>query len=125
MAMLEAASYNAAKYLGKTGLEAMKERGRLQQGMVADITILDPKTVKDNATYAKGTLPTTGIPYVIVNGTIVVKDSVVLKDVNPGQPIRFPVEKEGKFKPLAVEAWQNEFLVAPTGFHGLDDAHVH
>jgi len=125
MQILEAASYNAAKYLGNTGLKAMKERGRLQKGMIADITILDPKTVKDNATYAKGTLPTTGIPYVIVNGTIVVKDSKVLKDVNPGQPIRFPVEKKGRFKPLATEAWKNEFLVAPTGFHGLDDAHMH
>ena len=30
----------------------------------------------------------TGIPYVIVNGTVVVKDSKVLKDVFPGQPIR-------------------------------------
>ena len=73
MQILEAASYNAAKYLGNTGLKAMKERGRLQKGMVADITILDPKTVRDNATYAKGTLPTTGIPYVIVDGTIVVE----------------------------------------------------
>jgi cytosine/adenosine deaminase-related metal-dependent hydrolase len=125
MQILEAASYNAAKYLGNTGLKAMKERGRLQKGMVADITILDPKTVRDNATYAKGTLPTTGIPYVIVNGTIVVKDSTVLKDVNPGQPIRFPVEKKGRFTPLATEAWQNEFLVAPVGFGGLDDGHFH
>jgi cytosine/adenosine deaminase-related metal-dependent hydrolase len=125
MQILEAASYNPAKYLGNTGLKAMKERGRLQKGMVADITILDPKTVRDNATYAKGTLPTTGIPYVIVNGTIVVKDSNVLKDVNPGQPIRFPVEKKGRFKPLATEDWQNEFLIAPTGFYGLDDAHIH
>lgn len=120
MQVLAASSYNAAKYLGDTGLEAMKVRGRLQKGMVADITILDPKTVKDNATYAKGTLPTTGIPYVIVNGVVVVKDSEVLKDVNPGQPIRFAVEKKGRFKPLSVEAWQTKFLTAPTGFYGLD-----
>ena len=33
-------------------------------------------------------LPSTGIPYVIVNGTVVVKNSKVLKDVYPGQPIR-------------------------------------
>jgi len=30
------------------------------------------------------------IPYVIVNGTIVVKESKVLKGVNPGKPIRIP-----------------------------------
>ncbi len=125
MQIIAASSYNSAKYLGDTGLKAMKERGRLQKGMIADITIIDPKTVKDNATYAKGTLPTTGIPYVIVNGTIVVKDSKVLKDVNPGQPIRFPVEKKGRFKTLSIDGWQNKFLVAPTGFYGLDDGHIH
>lgn len=46
-------------------------------------------TGTDNATHAKGTLPTTGIPYVIVSGTVVVKDSEVIKGVTPGQPIRF------------------------------------
>jgi len=35
----------------------------------------------------KAGLPSTGIPYVIVNGTIVVKNSTVLKVVYPGQPV--------------------------------------
>jgi len=71
----------------------MKVRGRLQPGAVADITIFDPAKVTDNATFDEGknSLPSTGIPYVIVNGTVVVKDSKVLKDVYPGQPIRNPV----------------------------------
>jgi len=125
MQILAASSYNPARYLGDTGLEAMKVRGRLQKGMVADITILDPKTVRDNATYAKGTLPTTGIPYVIVNGTLVVKESKVLEDVQPGQPIRFPVEEESRFEPLSLGDWKNEFLVAPVGFGGLDYEHDH
>jgi cytosine/adenosine deaminase-related metal-dependent hydrolase len=125
MQILAASSYNPAKYLGDTGLEPMKVRGRLQEGMVADITILDTNTVKDNATYLKGTLPTTGIPYVIVNGEIVVSDSIVRKDVNPGQPIRFPVEDKPRFKPLSLEGWQDEYLVSPTGFHGLDIEHIH
>ncbi|MEB3322110.1 MAG: amidohydrolase family protein [Synechococcaceae cyanobacterium] len=125
MQILAASSFNPAKYLGKTGLEAMKVRGRLQKGMVADITILNPKQVKDNATYAKGTLPTTGIPFVIVSGTVVVRDSKVLKDVNPGQPIRFPVEKRPRFKPLSEKEWRNEFLVSPVEFGGLDGPHIH
>ena len=120
MDILAATSYNAANYLGKTGLKAMQERGRLQKGMVADITILDPVNVRDNSTYPEGTKPTTGIPYVIVNGTVVVRDSEVLTDVNPGQPIRHPVEEKGRFEPLSVEAWEGEFLVAPTGFGALD-----
>lgn len=126
MQVIAASSYNPAMYLGKTGLEAMQERGRLQEGMVADITIFDPETVTDNSTYAEGTLPTTGIPFVIVNGTIVVRDSEVLKDVTPGQPIRFPVEEKPRFKPLSIEDWRNSFLAAPASFDaGLDPVHYH
>ena len=68
----------------------MKHRGRLKPGAIADITIFDPATVTDNAGWEEGknSLPSTGIPYVIVNGTVVVKDSKVLKGVYPGQPIR-------------------------------------
>lgn len=68
----------------------MRVRGRIQPGMVADITIFDPETVTENSDYlkGKGALPSTGIPYVLVNGTVVVKNSKVLKGVYPGQPIR-------------------------------------
>ena len=75
-----------------SGKEAdlVNDRQRDHRQSVADITIFDPATVTDNATFEKGknSLPSTGIPYVIVNGTVVVKDSKVLKDVYPGQPIR-------------------------------------
>ncbi len=45
--------------------------------MVADITVFNPDTITDNATYTLGEqgLPTTGIPHVLVDGQIVVKDS--------------------------------------------------
>jgi len=117
MQIIAMSSYNSAKPLGKMGLKAMQERGRMQEGMVADITIFDPETVTDNATYAKGTLPSTGIPYVIVNGTIVVKDSEVLKGVNPGQPIRYEPEKS-RFQPLVLENWSKTFYAAPIDFGG-------
>lgn len=126
MHVLATFSYNAAKHLGDTGLKAMQERGRMQEGMVADIVVLEPETVTDNATYAKGTLPTTGIPFVIVNGVTVVRDSKVLPDVFPGEPIRFSVEAEGRFEPLSEDAWVKDYITAPTGFHGLDEgAHLH
>nr|WP_285817828.1 amidohydrolase family protein [Echinimonas agarilytica] len=128
MQIIAASSYNAAKYLGDTGLLSMRERGRIQEGMIADITIFNPKTVKDNATYAKGTMPTTGIPYVVVNGKTVVRNSVVLKNVFPGQPIRFPVEEEARFKPLSVEEWRNKKLSSPVrfvGYGGLEREHTH
>lgn len=123
MKIIEAASYNPAKYLGDAGLVAMQERGRLQVGKIADITLIDPANVRDNATYSNGTAPTTGIPYVIVNGEVVVENSKVLRDVTPGLPIRYPVEDKGRFKPLNEKDWHNEYLVAPTGFNGLDHTH--
>jgi len=84
MQTLSQLSYVTAKHLADIGLESMKERGRMQEGRVADVVVFDPVTVKDNATYARGALPSTGIPHVIVNGVQVVRDSEVLKDVNPG-----------------------------------------
>jgi N-acyl-D-glutamate deacylase len=72
------------------GIAQMAHKGRLQVGADADITVFDPDMVKQVATPANGGLPSTGIPYVVVNGTIVVKDSKVLKGVYPGQAIRRP-----------------------------------
>ena len=66
MQLVSMTSYNYARPLGEMGLKAMQVRGRMQEGMVADITIFSPENVKDNATYAKGATPSTGIPYVIV-----------------------------------------------------------
>jgi N-acyl-D-amino-acid deacylase len=103
-------SYWPAKHLGDAGLEAMQVRGRMQQGMVADITIFDPEKVTDHSTYKTGEngLPTTGIPYVIVNGKMVVKNSEFQK-VWAGQPIRYPVESKGRFVPASVERWIETF----------------
>lgn len=105
-------SYWSAKHLGDAGIDAMKVRGRMQQGMVADIVIFDPTNVRDNATYKAGEqgLPTTGIPYVIVNGQFVVKDSKFQK-VWAGQPIRYPVEEKGRFVPFSVKGWTDSNLL--------------
>ena len=107
MHSLSQLAYWPALHVGDTGLKAMQVRGRLQEGMVADITIFDPKTVTEHATYKTGQqgLASTGIPWVLVFGTIVVKDSTVVKGVLPGQPIRFPVEEKGRFVPATKELW--------------------
>jgi N-acyl-D-aspartate/D-glutamate deacylase len=80
-----------AKMLCDSGIKQMCERGKIQEGAIADITILDPETVTENSDYGPGEngLPSTGIPYVLVNGKIVVRDSVVDLDVRAGQPIRY------------------------------------
>jgi len=48
-----------------------KDRGILRTGAVADITIFDPKTVLDLATFEKPTTPSDGIEHVIVGGEII------------------------------------------------------
>ena len=112
MQLIAQNAYWAAKHLGDAGLEAMQKRGRMQEGMVADITIFDPDTATDNAGYKIGSngLPSTGIPFVLVNGVIVVKDSKVMDDVYPGQAIRYPVEEKGRWVPLEKKAYLEELL---------------
>ncbi|MYH70375.1 MAG: hypothetical protein F4147_09890 [Gammaproteobacteria bacterium] len=102
MFTLSQLSYWHAKHLGDAGIEAMKIRGRMQEGMVADIVVFDPAGVTDNADFTQGANgnPTTGIPYVIVHGRIVVDNSKVRK-VMAGQAVRFPVEEKERFEPVS------------------------
>lgn len=67
---------------------AMKHKGRIAVGADADLTVFDPATVRDEATFEEPTQPSTGIPFVLVNGTFVVKDGQVVKDARPGRPVR-------------------------------------
>lgn len=92
MTAISKMTYQPAQFLQDNGVGQMAFKGRLQVGADADITIFDPATVRDNSTMKQGGLPATGIPYVIVNGTIVVKDSKVLEAVYPGKPVRLPIK---------------------------------
>ena len=86
------------------GIPQFKTKGRMQEGMDADIVVFNPDTVRDNSTYepGMGAIPSTGIPYVLVNGTVIVKDSVVQK-VFPGKPIRFPVLETGRLDQISID----------------------
>ena len=50
------------------------DRGLLRPGMAADVTCIDPETIRDTATYEDPRRLPEGIPYVIVNGVVVVDD---------------------------------------------------
>jgi len=65
----------------------MRGKGRLQVGADADITVFDPNTIIDKATFEGGLKFSEGIPYVLVNGTFVVKGGKTIGNVFPGQPI--------------------------------------
>ncbi len=66
---------------------SMRFKGRLQVGADADITIFNPETVIDKSTFEKGLEFSSGIEYVMVNGTFVLKNSKTIPNVFPGQPI--------------------------------------
>jgi N-acyl-D-glutamate deacylase len=110
MQIMSVLSYNAAKHLGDSGLKAMQERGRIQKGMIADIVVFHPRNFKDNSTYQNGSLPSTGMKAVLVNGTAVLEDDTINMNVFPGQPIRFEPESKPRFEPVSVEAWEGVYM---------------
>jgi N-acyl-D-aspartate/D-glutamate deacylase len=69
-----------------------KSKGRIQVGADADITIFDPDKVIDKATYEKPEQYSEGIQFVLVNGSIVVKDGKLVQGILPGRAARAPVK---------------------------------
>ncbi|WP_419857894.1 amidohydrolase family protein [Candidatus Palauibacter irciniicola] len=66
----------------------MADKGRIRVGADADITVFDPATVIDNATFQSPTQPSSGIEHVLVAGTFVVRDAELIETAFPGQAIR-------------------------------------
>ena len=62
-------------------------RGVLRPGAYADLTVLDPATIIDNATFAQPHQYATGVHYVFVNGIAVMRDST-LTNARPGHTLR-------------------------------------
>jgi N-acyl-D-amino-acid deacylase len=69
--------------------EHLTDRGLLKTGFYADITIFDPATIIDKATYAKPTELSEGVDYVIVNGEVEY-DHGTLTGVKAGRALRGP-----------------------------------
>jgi hypothetical protein len=67
---------------------SMRRKGRLQPGSDADVTVFDPATVTDRATYTDTTRTSAGIRHVLVGGRFVVRDGVLDTGALPGQPVR-------------------------------------
>jgi N-acyl-D-amino-acid deacylase len=67
----------------------LPDRGILRPGMAADIVAFDPETVRERATYADPLHYSEGIPYVAVNGQLVV-DGGKITSARPGRPILGP-----------------------------------
>jgi N-acyl-D-aspartate/D-glutamate deacylase len=65
----------------------IKDRGRIGQGLKADIVVFDPQTVQDQATYVDPQKFPIGIQHVIVNGEFAIKNGEHTGK-KPGQVIR-------------------------------------
>jgi dihydroorotase/N-acyl-D-amino-acid deacylase len=65
------------------------QRGLLREGYFADVTVFDPATVSDQATFEHPTQVATGIRYVLVNGRFTLNEGQ-LTDARPGRALRGP-----------------------------------
>ena len=69
---------------------AMRAKGRIKVGADADITIFDPATVIDRATFEQPALYSEGIRHVLVSGVFVVRDDKIIESARPGKAVRRP-----------------------------------
>lgn len=66
----------------------IQDRGLLREGMWADITVFDPETVSDNATYLEPSRTPSGIEYVVVNGQVMVEQGRLTNAGPAGRVLR-------------------------------------
>jgi N-acyl-D-amino-acid deacylase len=80
-----------------TSLPAQRERlvnrGLLKEGYFADVTLFDPKTIQDVATYTASSQISKGVKYVFVNGQLEFEDGK-LTGVTSGRVLRGPGWKQ-------------------------------
>ena len=67
-----------------------ERRGLIKEGYAGDITLFDPATIADTATFEKPHAFPTGIPWVLVNGVAVVRNGQHT-GARPGQVLATPV----------------------------------
>lgn len=66
----------------------LKDRGTLEAGKWADITVFDPNTIAEKATYSEPMQKPVGIEYVLVCGEFVLRDGKIT-DARPGKALLF------------------------------------
>jgi N-acyl-D-amino-acid deacylase len=65
------------------------DRGRIAEGLAADIIVFDYNQITDRATFAKPSEPSIGMHYVLVNGALVL-DRGNFTGARPGRVLRGP-----------------------------------
>ena len=67
----------------------LNDRGVLRPGLIADITVFDPATIRDVATFEQPNRYSVGVQHVFVSGRRVVADGAITSE-RPGKPLRGP-----------------------------------
>jgi N-acyl-D-amino-acid deacylase len=67
----------------------LTDRGIVRPGMAADLVAFDPDQIRERSTYADPTHYSEGIPFVMVNGALVV-DGGRITDARPGRILKGP-----------------------------------
>jgi dihydroorotase len=65
----------------------MRRKGRIQIGAIADITVFDPDTIIDTATFEEDLSFSEGVAHVVVDGVPVVRDGALVAGAFPGKPL--------------------------------------
>jgi N-acyl-D-aspartate/D-glutamate deacylase len=65
----------------------MRQKGRIKPGADADLSVFDPNSVIDKATFEKPAQYSEGIRYVLVGGTFVVREGKLQPEAHPGEGI--------------------------------------
>jgi N-acyl-D-aspartate/D-glutamate deacylase len=67
---------------------AMRTKGRLEPGADADLVVLDPAAITDNASAADPVRPSSGVRHLLVGGTFVIRDGRLDPGAFPGRAVR-------------------------------------
>lgn len=92
----------------------LKDRGLLRSGYFADVTIFNPGTVRDLATFENPHQTSVGIEYVFVNGVLAVDQGRVTNKLGgkplrgPGYAIRNALDRSGAVVPKAIQLTRPE-----------------
>jgi dihydroorotase/N-acyl-D-amino-acid deacylase len=70
----------------------LQDRGILRPGMAADVTVFDPATIRDVATFENPMHYSVGVRYVLVNGRAVVSEGKITGE-RPGRALKGPGTK--------------------------------
>ncbi len=74
--------------------ERLRDRGLIKEGYFADVTVFDPATIRDKATYESPSVLSEGMKYVFVNGQLEYDDGH-LTGIKAGTVLRGPGRERG------------------------------